>query len=538
MMNIKEANLVINKRLVFFLISILLLVSFCSLFFIDNHSLVAHDESLYATRARLIIDTNNWFTPFEKAHHKTIGSYWLIALSFKIFGISEFSARLPSYIFSILSSFVLFKILKDISSWKIGIISIFTLSSSFLWFSYGRYCSPDTLYIFLNLLSVLYLLKTNNFLKEHNKNKFLFISGLFLSLPFFMRSYLQLLPLISLFPLILFKTKKLSFKNTRYFIIGFFIGLIPLIIYYYMSYRIYGFDSFVEPYMLLQQKALTENNIFEGFLFYPRNLILLTTPFIVFLVNGTIYTLKNKSREIQILLVFTPLINIIILMFTASKYSHYGLFTVPLLASNASLGIYESFKNKSNASKFTLKIFGGLMLIINTLILLELIFNFHLNILSQLSLIQGFIITLLLLISIFMSLNIFYKTNSKSLNINKILLIFFIQIFILNIFFTNGIIGNPNNDFKDFINQPDIKKIIKNNPIYIIGELDDKNLYLFQFYLPNSKVVKASQIPKIGTMYGIINDKDMKQFNDPIRSEFINLKEFKDINLIKINQKS
>ena len=89
MMHLKEENLVINKKLVFFLISILLLVSFCSIFFIENHSLVAHDESLYANRAKLIIDSNNWFTPFEEAHHKTIGSYWLIALSFKIFGISE-----------------------------------------------------------------------------------------------------------------------------------------------------------------------------------------------------------------------------------------------------------------------------------------------------------------------------------------------------------------------------------------------------------------------------------------------------------------
>ena len=192
-MNLKEDKLFINKRLILFLVLILLLVSFYSIFFIENHSLVAHDESLYANRAKLIIDSNNWFTPFEKAHHKTIGSYWLIALSFKIFGISEFSARLPSYIFSILSSFVLFKIIKNISSLRIGLISFFTLSSSFLWFSYSKYCSPDTIYIFFNLLSVFYLLKTNNFLKEDVKNKYLFISGLFLSLPFFVRSYLQLL---------------------------------------------------------------------------------------------------------------------------------------------------------------------------------------------------------------------------------------------------------------------------------------------------------------------------------------------------------
>ena len=69
-----------------------------SLFFIHNHSLIAHDESLYGYRARLI-ENNDWFTPFEKAHHKTIGSYWPAAVSLKILGINEFSARLPSYYF-------------------------------------------------------------------------------------------------------------------------------------------------------------------------------------------------------------------------------------------------------------------------------------------------------------------------------------------------------------------------------------------------------------------------------------------------------
>ncbi|MDC3148647.1 glycosyltransferase family 39 protein [Prochlorococcus sp. AH-716-I05] len=534
-MKLKEENLVINKRLVFFLISILLLVSFSSIFFIENHSLVAHDESLYANRAKLIIDSNNWFTPFEKAHHKTIGSYWLIALSFKIFGISEFSARLPSYIFSILSSFLLFKIIKDISSLGIGLISIFTLSSSFLWFSYGRYCSPDTLYIFLNLLGILFLLKITNSSKEKNKNKFLFLSGLFLSLPFFVRSYLQLLPLVSIFPLIYFKIKNLRYKNTRYLIIGFFIGLIPLIIFYCISYQTYGVDSLIRPYLLLQGKTLTENNIFEGFLFYPRNLILLSTPFFIFLINGTKYILKNKSREIQILFVFTPFINIVLLMLTASKYSHYGLFAIPLLASNASFGIYESFKKKSNGSKMTLRIFGLLMMIISSSIFLVSILNFHLKILIQLNLIGGFIIFLLSLISMIISLNIIYKTNSKSLNLNYLLSIFFIQIFILNILFINGIIGNPNNEIKDFIYQPDIRKIINNNEIFIIGELDNKNSYLFKFYLPEARFIKKEEIPKTETIYGIINDKDMKEFNYSKRTEFINLKEFKDINLIKIN---
>jgi len=534
-MNLREDKIWLNKKLIIFLIAIILLVSLSSLFFIENHSLVAHDESLYANRAKLIIDTNNWFTPFEKAHHKTIGSYWLIASSFKIFGINEFSARLPSYIFSILSLFALFKIVKNISSFEIGLISIFTLSSSFLWFSYSKYCSPDTVYIFFNLISVLYLLKIKNFLKEPIKNKYLLLSGLFLSLPLFVRSYLQLLPLISLFPFVLYKIRRLRFENTRYFIIGFLIGLIPITVYYYISYQTYGLDSLIRPYMLLEQKTLTENDIFEGFIFYPRNLLLLTTPFCIFLIKGSIYILKNKSKEVQILLVFTPLINIFVLMLTASKYSHYGLFTIPLLASNASFGIYETFKNKSTSSKLTLRIFAILTLILGTSIFLGSILNLHLKIFDQLSLIEIMLISLLSSISNFLSLNLLLKTNSKSSNANKILSIFFIQILILTLLFSYGNIGNPNNDFKDFLYQPDVKKLIKNNQIAIIGDLNNKNLNLLKFYLPKYKLIKTTEIPRIGPIFGIISDKDIIKFNDSSGVEFINLKKFKDINLIKIN---
>ena len=133
------------------------------------------------------------------------------------------------------------------------------------------------------------------------------------------------------------------------------------------------------------------------------------------------------------------------------------------------------------------------------------------------------------------SLNIICKTNPKSININNLLSVFFIQTFILSILFINGTIGNPNNELKDFIYQPVIQKLINDKQIFLIGELDDKKLNLLKFYLPKTRLIRKEQIPKIETIYGIISDKDMKQFNDSIRPEFINLKKFKNINLIKIN---
>ena len=57
------------------------------------------DEGRNAEKAREILLLNDWITPHENFHavlDKPIFFYWLIALSYKLFGISEWAARLPS----------------------------------------------------------------------------------------------------------------------------------------------------------------------------------------------------------------------------------------------------------------------------------------------------------------------------------------------------------------------------------------------------------------------------------------------------------
>ena len=57
------------------------------------------DEGRNAEKAREILLLNDWITPHENFHpvlDKPIFFYWLIALSYKLFGVSEWAARLPS----------------------------------------------------------------------------------------------------------------------------------------------------------------------------------------------------------------------------------------------------------------------------------------------------------------------------------------------------------------------------------------------------------------------------------------------------------
>ena len=66
---------------------------------LGSAALFEPDEGRNAEKAREILVLNDWITPHENFYpvlDKPIFFYWLIALAYKVFGISEWAARLPS----------------------------------------------------------------------------------------------------------------------------------------------------------------------------------------------------------------------------------------------------------------------------------------------------------------------------------------------------------------------------------------------------------------------------------------------------------
>ena len=344
---------------------------------------------------------------------------------------------------------------------------------------------------------------------------------------------MQLLPLVSLSPFIFFKIKKLKQKNINHIIIGFFAGLIPLIIYFLISFNTYGVSSFIEPYQLLYAKSLTESNFLDGFIFYPRNILIFTFPFCIFIFIGSRFILRTKSRDLFCLFFLTPLINILILMLTASKYSHYALFSIPFIASNASFGIFECYQNNSSVSKLTLRIFGLLNAILNIPIIFSVLFGSYLNIKFNSTFLESALILALSLISFYLSISFLHKVKFRFSNINNILSILVIQILLLSFLFSTGKIGNPNNKFKQFVYQQEINKIAANNKIYLIGKLDDKYTHLLKFYLPSHEKFNLDEISYKDPNYGFINDEDIAQLENFDKYKFIVIRKYENINFIK-----
>ena len=126
-----------------FLISALVFIVFASLLWSDSQSLIAHDEGLYARRAKLILDSGDWLSPFSSPHHKTVGSYWAIAASLKVFGISDWASRLPSTIAGLIATLLFyFTALRYFKPLNSLIASLFLITMP-IYFQSLRTVGPD-----------------------------------------------------------------------------------------------------------------------------------------------------------------------------------------------------------------------------------------------------------------------------------------------------------------------------------------------------------------------------------------------------------
>ena len=125
------------------------------------------DELYHVFAAIGILTTGQPILPSGLLYERSIITTMLTAGSFKLLGISEFAARLPSTIIGILSIIATYVLIKEIYSQRIALLSVFFLSIS----PWQLYWSTNArMYILLQLLYLIFLYAGYRLLKEL-KNK-------------------------------------------------------------------------------------------------------------------------------------------------------------------------------------------------------------------------------------------------------------------------------------------------------------------------------------------------------------------------------
>ncbi len=484
---IKSINFKLSTIIVLFFISYLVIYLWVDP---SSQSLIAHDEGLYARRARLLEESNNWFAPpFEGAHHKTLGSYWLIALAIRIFGFSEISIRFPSYICSFISVLLVFLITRELSNKRAAFISVVSLISMPLWIQYSKYASPDMAFVTCTLICIYSLIKAFS-AKTTNKFIYLFLSTFFLSIGFFLRSYMIFIPCIALSPYIFWTLKEEKLNSYLVLVSGLFVGFIPTLFNLYFAYRLHSSIGITSLFDFAKKQAIGPS-IIKNLYLIPVNFIYFTFPVGLIIILLVIFTNPNNKISRPFLIYGYPLISIIILFSMSNSYSHYFLFLLPTLAIYFSIYI-ESFTYKYSYSFKSIKyvLLFVLIIIMITVFSSTFIYKYHLLNLTKEQLYYSLILGSIFILSyLFAIKHILFRSINNNL-IKLLMIITLPQFFGVSLLYNFGIVGNPNTTLKKFISSKSFKEISNKNKIYLI-DLNSKTKTLLSYYLPSSESIDS-----------------------------------------------
>jgi 4-amino-4-deoxy-L-arabinose transferase-like glycosyltransferase len=139
----------LKEHRVFFIVLAFAAVLFLSDIWIYKEFVRA--ESYFALGSRLMIEQGDWLMPHasdELPLNKPPLTYWLIGVSYKLFGANYGSARLPSVLAAFLVLAMVYALGVRLSGKRAGLISVAMLASSFLFLSFARMAMSDMLLAF------------------------------------------------------------------------------------------------------------------------------------------------------------------------------------------------------------------------------------------------------------------------------------------------------------------------------------------------------------------------------------------------------
>src|SRR5256885_13401744 len=125
-------------------------------------------ESYFALGARLMIERGEWLTPHapdEQVLNKPPLTYWLIALSYKIFGASYGAARVPSVIAALCTLGVIYFLGLRFGGVRQGILATAVLGTSYLFLNFARMAMSDmllTLFVTTSLACFMLILTSSS----------------------------------------------------------------------------------------------------------------------------------------------------------------------------------------------------------------------------------------------------------------------------------------------------------------------------------------------------------------------------------------
>ena len=174
---------------------LLTLTAFLCTIKLDNGGIMAFDECFYAQKAKEIVTSGDWLTQrlAGKADHLNPWLHmWTIAASYKLFGVSDWAARFPTCVETILIVLLTYLLAQWILDAPFfGLLSSLMLLANDFFYRFARKAHMD------HLVTLLFLAAVTMYILGRHKNRLWFLGmGVSIGLAILTKSVLGLFPLM------------------------------------------------------------------------------------------------------------------------------------------------------------------------------------------------------------------------------------------------------------------------------------------------------------------------------------------------------
>ena len=332
-------------------VCILAILVFSTSFFVNlgNGHLIAADEQTYSQWTFHMIKTGDYFTPWAYGSLFWTGKpplvMWLMSLSYQVFGVTNFAARIWSAIFGALSLVTIYYLGKKLYNSYVGFMSALTLGSFATFYAFARLAMTDIPLVFFILCSIYFFISSER--TENHINRNAALSGLFFGLALMTKQIEALLVPLILFSYLFATRKSLRFLLTKSFTLFWGVGLLlfsPWLIY--MDIR-FG-SQFWQWYFIyngISRSVGTLENHAESYLFYFNYIAHTESPYLIAaLPFAAILCLFNavwKRLKADTLLFLWMAIVLLVFTVAQTKLEWYIIPVFPAFALAISSLIYQ-----------------------------------------------------------------------------------------------------------------------------------------------------------------------------------------------------
>lgn len=333
--------------------SVVAILAFSALFFVNLGSghLIAADEQTYSQWAFHMVKTGDYVTPWAFGAFFWIGKpplvMWLMALSYQVFGITNFAVRFWSPVFGVSSLIVIYFLGKKLYNSYVGFMSAVVLGTFATFYTYSRLAMTDIPLVFFILCSIYFFILNE---KNERSHRNAVLAGLFFGLALMTKQLEALLVLLIIILYLAVSRKSFRFLFAKAFTLFWGIALLvfsPWIIYMVATYG-FQFIQWYFVYNVVSRSVSVVGNHAGSYLYYFSFMVHNENPFwmvlLPFAVAVCVFNAFVKGMKADILVLFWMAAVLLVFSVAQTKLGWYIIPVLPAFALAVSSFIYRASK--------------------------------------------------------------------------------------------------------------------------------------------------------------------------------------------------